>query len=460
MMSEQPTPRAFDGRRVYDLVGIGIGPANLALGVALEEEAERPGGARLDRLFLEARSAQCWHPDMLIEGSLIQITVLKDLVTVRNPRSRFTFLNYLKEKGRLYEFLNLRDLFPSRVEFNDYLCWVAAHLADHARYGRRVRSVRPVVAADGTVRLLEVVATDGATGGEERYLAENVVVATGGRPKLPAGIELPQGEDADRVFHSHEFKTRIARGFPDRQAPYRFVVVGSGQSAAELFYCLLQRYPNADVTATVRGHGYRPVDESDFTNEVFFPHWVDFFYDLPPDKQEDVVDSFRDVNYAVVDHALIRKIYRCLYDERVAGRDRGRLRRYLGLRGVKTAPGAPVVARFQDLIHETPEDVECDGLVLCSGYRWDKEHPLLEDLAPWLATDALGGWAVGRDYRLEGRPGFSPGVYLQGFCEATHGISETVLSLLPVRAQEIVDSLLVARAGRPAPRPVAAGVAE
>ena len=52
-------PASGDPGRVYDLIGLGFGPANLALAVALQEEAERPGGTDLDRLFLEARADQC-----------------------------------------------------------------------------------------------------------------------------------------------------------------------------------------------------------------------------------------------------------------------------------------------------------------------------------------------------------------------------------------------------------------
>lgn len=453
------TGSAPSAEPVYDLLGIGCGPANLAVGVALEEESERPGGASLRRVFLEARSAPCWHPDMLLENSLIQISVLKDLITTVNPRSRFTFLNYLKEKDRLFEFLNLRDLFPSRAEFNDYLCWVAEQLAHRIRYGRAVRSIRPLE-SDGGVELLEVLAETGEADEPERYLARNVVLATGGRPWVPPGVEMPEGAAADRLFHSNGFMTRIERGFPDRNAPYRFVVVGSGQSGAELFNCLLERYPNADVTATVRGFGYKPADDSDFTNEVFLPEMVDFVYDLPEDRRAEVVGSFRDVNYAVVDHPLIRKIYRTLYDERVLGRNRARVLPYRELRSARVR-GETIHCTFRDVVQEREHPLECDGLVLCTGYRWDKEHPLLDRLAPWLQVDGDGGYRVLRDYRLATRPECSARVYLQGYSEATHGIGETVLSLLPIRARDIVDSLRDAVAQEvPAGGAVAAGVRE
>ena len=422
---------------IYDVLGIGFGPANLALGIALEEEAE-DRGRDVRRLFLESKLEPVWHPGMLIEDSLIQISVLKDLVTVRNPRSRFTFLNYLKIHGRLFEFLNLRDLFPTRIEFNDYLTWVARELGQSVRYGREVVSIAPVPGGARTVDLLRVRAVDLATGEREERLTRNLVLATGGIPCVPEGIELRPG---GRVFHSEEALLRLARDFPDPEAPYRFLVIGSGQSAAELFHHLVTRYRRADVTATIRRFAYKPVDDSHFTNEIFFPDRVDFLYGLPEEKRRMVFEDTRDVNYAVVDTALIRQIYKDLYQERVLGRDRARIRSYLHLRELaETAAG--VTARFRDLLYDREVVLAADGVILCTGYAWRKEHPLLAELAPWFERDGAGGYRLLRDYRVASDPDFAPGVFLQGFGEGTHGASETVLSLLPVRAGDILASLL------------------
>ncbi|MFP5285668.1 MAG: SidA/IucD/PvdA family monooxygenase, partial [Thermoanaerobaculia bacterium] len=279
MENEQRQP---EKEVIYDVLGIGFGPANLALAVALEEEAEAAGGRDLRRIFLERKPKPVWHPGMLIEDSLIQISVLKDLVTIRNPQSRFTFLNYLKIKGRLFEFLNLRDLFPTRIEFNDYLCWAAGELSSRVRYGREVVSVEPVSEDGREIELVRVVSRNVVTGETEEYLARNLVVATGGEPCLPEGVRLVPG---GRAFHSNDSMLRLDRDFPDKDAPYRFLVVGSGQSAAELFLHLITKYRNADVTATIRRYAYKPVDDSHFTNEIFFPQMVDLIYGLPEEKR-------------------------------------------------------------------------------------------------------------------------------------------------------------------------------
>jgi L-ornithine N5-oxygenase len=422
----------------YDVVGIGFGPANLALAVCLEEAPEEPGGRDLTRLFLESKPKSIWHPGLLLEDSLIQISVLKDLATVRNPRSYFTFLNYLKAKGRLFEFLNLRDLFPTRIEFNDYLAWVAGELRQRVRYGREVIALEPVAnTAGGPVEKLRVVTRNLATGETEERLTRSIVLATGGVPCTPPGIQLTPG---GRAFHASEFLHRMRKDFPDKQGKYRFVVVGSGQSGAELFFYLLNHYPNADVTAAIRRYAYKPVDDSDFTNEIFFPQMVDFLYDLPDEKRQLLLDQCKDVNYAVVDMALIRRIYRCLYQEKVEGKERARIRSFMELTGLEERPGS-VVVHFEHLLSEQPVQLEADAMVVATGFSYKRDHPLLAPLAPYLVRTAKGAYRVERDYRLATEPGFLPRIYLQGFAEDTHGASEPVLSLLPIRAGDIVKSL-------------------
>src|SRR5271156_6683743 len=93
-----------------DLLGIGFGPSNLALAIALAERGLRG-------VFAEAQPRFGWHRGMLLPGARMQVPFLKDLVTLRNVKSAFTFLNYLSEHGRLVEFIGRHTLFPSRLEF-------------------------------------------------------------------------------------------------------------------------------------------------------------------------------------------------------------------------------------------------------------------------------------------------------------------------------------------------------
>ncbi|MFB7510754.1 SidA/IucD/PvdA family monooxygenase, partial [Streptomyces broussonetiae] len=100
---------------VYDIVGVGFGPANLALAIAIEEHNETVApDQRLTAAFLEKQPSFGWHRGMLIEGATMQVSFLKDLATMRNPNSRFSFVSYLHDKGRLVDFINHKVLYPTR----------------------------------------------------------------------------------------------------------------------------------------------------------------------------------------------------------------------------------------------------------------------------------------------------------------------------------------------------------
>jgi leucyl-tRNA synthetase len=127
----------MDAFRVYDCIGVGFGPSNIALAIALEETGQ------LDNvLFLEKAPALDWQGEFLIEGSDIQHNPLRDLVTPRNPASPYGFLSYLKAQNRLFDFLNLEAPFPPRQEYSRYVVWVSRQLDRVVRYSSSICEVR------------------------------------------------------------------------------------------------------------------------------------------------------------------------------------------------------------------------------------------------------------------------------------------------------------------------------
>ena len=92
-----------------------------------------------------------------------------------------------------------------------------------------------------------------------------------------------------------------------------------------------------------------------------------------------------------------------------------------------------------------------DVVVLATGYERDGHRTLLDPLAPY-----LGDFTVDRHYRLQGTPELKPGIFLQGACETSHGLSDTLLSVTAIRSDEIGQALLEANP-RPAQAAQAAG---
>ncbi|MGW1976448.1 lysine N(6)-hydroxylase/L-ornithine N(5)-oxygenase family protein [Streptomyces sp. NPDC001889] len=425
-----------------DLVGIGFGPANLALAIAIaEHNGQSAPGRAISSAFVERQSAFGWHPGMLLEGATMQVSFLKDLATMRDPGSRFTFLRYLHDRGRLADFINQKSFFPTRVEFHDYLGWCAERFTDRVAYGRDAVAVR-AVERGGLVESFDVVTRpSGGGAGDERVVrARNIALGTGLRPQLPEGVVA-----GEHVWHNRDLLFRAPR--LTHRPHRRFTVVGAGQSAAETAEYLYRAFPDAQVCAVFTRYGYSPADDSPFANRIFDPGAVDDFYDAPEEVKRALLDYHGNTNYSVVDGELIDQLYRTVYQEKVAGTERLRVLNTTALTGVEEiAGGARAVVHSLTTGERTALD--CDAVVLATGYRPRDPRELLGPLADACLTDGQGRLRIDRDHRLRMADGVRAGVYLQGAgTEHTHGITSSLLSTLAVRSGEIRDSLLLRRAG-------------
>lgn len=74
---------------IYDFIGVGFGPANLSVAVAMEETGLLHK-KNFKMAFIEAKDEFSWHRGMLLPESDMQISFFKDLVTLRNPTSKYT----------------------------------------------------------------------------------------------------------------------------------------------------------------------------------------------------------------------------------------------------------------------------------------------------------------------------------------------------------------------------------
>jgi L-ornithine N5-oxygenase len=416
---------------VYDVVGIGFGPSNLALAIAVAEHNES-AATPVSSLFLERQRQFGWHRGMLIDDATMQVSFLKDLVTLRNPTSDFSFLSYLHSADRLADFINQKSLFPLRVEFHDYLEWAAARLTDQVRYGSEVAAVTSV-AGDDTVEHFAVTTRDGAT-----VHARNLVFGMGLTPHLPPGASL-----SDRVWHNRDLLHRVEllRRSTNYPPPVRFCVVGAGQSAAEVTKYLHDNFPHAEVCGVFSRYGYSPSDDSPFANRVFDPEAVDQFYDAPPEVKQLILDYHGNTNYSVVDTDLIEELYRRVYQEKVLGTQR--LRLFNVSRVVETVEtGDGVRATVESLTTHEKTVLDCDVLVYATGYRPNDPLSLLGDLAALCHRDETGRPVVARDYRVTTDAELRAGLYLQGGTEHTHGISSSLLSTTAVRVGQILTSIV------------------
>ncbi|MEU8437204.1 SidA/IucD/PvdA family monooxygenase [Streptomyces sp. NPDC029216] len=429
------------GRRdqeIYDVVGIGFGPSNMSLAIALEEHGASSPQHPVTSHFFERQPTFGWHRNMLLPSTTMQISFLKDLATFRNPMSRFSFISYLHASNRLVQFVNNQSFIPTRQEFHQYLEWAADGLRDQVTYGAEVTSIRPVTGAR-TPDLLEVEVRSG-DGTVRTVTACNVVVSTGLVPRLPQGVTA-----GERVWHSSEFLSRFNAQAPEDLK--RVVVVGAGQSAAEVTRFLYDSLPHAEVSAVIPSYGYSVADDTPFANQVFDPDTVDEYYFGTEGARDAFWRYHRNTNYSVVDADVIRSLYQRSYDEQVRGAQRLHFRNLTRVDRVEDS-GSGVRVALRSLLDDSTQEMAVDALVFASGYDGlDPARLLGEEFDRHFERDAAGRHRVERDYRLVPTSGLTCGVYLQGGTEHSHGLSSALLSNIAVRSGEIADSIVLRRTG-------------
>ncbi|MFC0430663.1 lysine N(6)-hydroxylase/L-ornithine N(5)-oxygenase family protein [Kutzneria buriramensis] len=412
------------------VLAIGAGPANLALAVAIEESGSRELAD--STLLLEQSPDIKWQRNLLMPWARSQVSFLKDLVTLRNPRSKYSFLNFLHDQDRLDEFVNLGTFHPFRWELSDYLQWVANSLERvRIRFGARTERVEPRLSPEGTVVGWTVTLAGGDT-----IRCRDLVIGGGRAPKVPAVFaDLPP----DRVIHSAQYFTRIADIPKDR--PIRPVVVGGAQSAAEMFMALHENLPLSEPTIVVRSIGLQNYQTSKFVNELFFPSFVDDFYDSPAEVRAQILDEMRFTNYAGLAPPFLDELYTMLYRQKRLGPRRSTVRAMTEVVGARV-DGDEVVLDLRDRRSGKVEPLRCDVVLLGTGYD-SRMPPIVRDLADQIGIDDI---TVSRCYRVDIGDSAWGAVYLQGVNEKTHGIADSLISVLAHRSQDILADLVARRA--------------
>lgn len=441
MTVRDQAPSRSESRRV-DVLGIGFGPSNIALAIALKE-----AGSTLDVHFIEAAETAGWQPQMLLEGSDIQNNPLRDLVTPRNPCSYYSFTNYLKCQGRLFDYLNLGLSYPFRKDYALYVAWAAGFFARQVSYGVRAQGV----GFDAAKRVWVVETSAG------RWEAGALVLAQGRSRNLPEVFAPAIGP---RVFHLCDYLARIDALAPTLQS---VAVIGASQSAVEINNDLMARFPDAHIHAIHRSYAMKQKDTSPFSDHVYFPEFVDYFFSIDDGGRADLQKQLRGTNYSSADLDVLHRLYTKIYENRLDGRETFHLHRNTVVEGV-SADADGVALSLRERFLDRASRIRVDAVVLATGFKdlgvgeGRELYPaLLADVAPGLARRADGALDVARDYRVEAQSGLP--IYLNGLCESSHGLGDAgSFSLLSLRSAEIVDSLVSHFAGAEGPPAAAPGL--
>jgi len=422
------------GESSADVVGVGFGPANIALAIAIEER-----NAFVSSLFLERRATQGWQDEMLLPGADIQHHPIRDLVTPINPRSRYTFVNYLFESGRLFEHFNLPMGLPLRSEYRHYINWVAAKFQRQVRYGAHAISIEPLYRGHRIVGY-RTVQEDGSI-----VNAKVLVVAPGRSPRVPAAFE---GVKDGRVVHLTQFLSALTEVLARCPNP-RVAVVGGSQSAVELMLHLATRVPTEKLVCVTRSFGFRQKDGSSFSREVYFPRFIETYYHADPALKAKLRSELHFTNYSAADKDVLDQLYSMIYHDKLEGRTGREVRTLTEVVDVNCRPSG-VTLGLVNAVKGGRAEEEFDFVVLATGFKDIGPQVGNEMLPPILASlrDEIvvgeEGLEVDFDYCIrmrDPRAGHAP-IYLNGLCETSHGMGDSgAFSLVALRAVEILTSI-------------------
>ncbi|MEE7561228.1 lysine N(6)-hydroxylase/L-ornithine N(5)-oxygenase family protein, partial [Xanthomonas sp. Kuri4-2] len=392
---------------IHDLVGIGLGPFNLGLACLA---APIDG---LDAVFLDAGDGFDWHPGMLLEDASLQTPFLADLVTLADPTSRFSFLNYLKTQGRIYAFYIREDFFLLRREYNQYCQWAAAQLPS-VRFGHTVERVEYDAARD----CYRIQGRHAHGDGRFEYAARHLVLGTGTRPWVPACCR-PLGQG---VSHSSSY----LQDKPQLQAARSITLVGSGQSAAEIYRDLLQDIDRHDYTLhwVTRSPRFFPLEYTKLTLEMTSPEYIDYFHALPA-ATRDALIARQGSLYKGIDSAVINEIHELLYRKRLGGALPTELWTNTELRGCEHAADGGLLLEFHQHEQQRSHRLRSERLVLATGYA-PHEPTFLAPLAAHIRRDARGRYAVDRHYSIDPAGGR---LFVQNAELHTHGLASPDLGM-------------------------------
>ncbi len=422
-------------KQVYELLGVGFGPANISVAIACEEKGF------IDRcLFLERSPNPIWQEQMLFEESLdihsnIQNIPYRDLVTPRNPRSKYTFLNYLHESGRLFEQLNMDLLLPMRPDYAAYISWVARHFDGYLKTNVDICSIGVAQGPEGEL-LFRIAARDGA-----QYFGRNVIIGTGRPTYVPPAFECLRSA---RVAHLTSYKSMLP--IVDEPRTSRIAVVGSSQSAVEILLHINDRRPDVELHSIFRRFGYPLKDTNPFMSEIFFPQFIDFYFNAENKLRRRIDRDVYRTNYGSCDMDVLEELYRRIYYDKLHGKNNIRIRRLTDIVSAD-AQGEAVVLQTKDAADGSDNRDMFDLVILATGFRnigsGERDLPtlpILADLAKITDFDEAGCLQIDRDYKLKLTVDNGGGVFLNGLCETTHGMGDAgSLSLVSLRAERIAS---------------------
>lgn len=277
---------------IYDFVAIGVGPFNLGLACLCSKLTE------LRCIFLDKEEEFNWHPGMLIDGVTLQSPFLADLVSMADPTNPFSYLNYRKQEGSLFNFFVRENYYLERQEYNRYCRWAASRL-NSIRFNHDVKRVT----YDRDQCIYRVTGVEKNNNNQFSFKAKKLVIGVGMKPRVPDCF-IPESSGIE--FHSSRYLTNKS----DLQKNKKITVIGGGQSGAEIFYDLLKDSETFgyQIDWVTRAPRFFQMETAKLTLEILCGEYGTYFHSLDKSIKHKIIEDQKSI-YCGANQSLIDKIY-------------------------------------------------------------------------------------------------------------------------------------------------------
>jgi L-ornithine N5-oxygenase len=228
----------------------------LSLAIALHEQSD---ATKVQ--ILEQKPEFSWSAESLPPAkSRMRTTLMQDLVSPRNPRSHFTFVNYLWHTGTLIQYTNLGLINPPRQVFSRYLKWCSRQIEElgWVSYGSTVLAIEPNAEGQQITTRWKIT-YQSSNGVKSTVLAKKVVIAGGSKTSIPPCLNV--AGTSGQIHHSSTFKDVLPRLGQNQAAPVKIAIVGANNDALEVLeHC--RSMPNATITIFLKDSAFRKRDDN------------------------------------------------------------------------------------------------------------------------------------------------------------------------------------------------------
>ncbi len=403
----------------YDLLGIGLGPFNLGLAALCHDIPN------LSTAFIEQKEGFDWHPGLLLPGARLQVPFYADLVTLVRPQSQFSWFSFLHANGRMFRFGVQDNPFPLRREYNEYGKWVAGQLKG-LWFGHRCESVQ----YSEEMARYDVVVSECKSGQRKTFHAKHLVIGIGSEPYWPECARPFKGTAL--IFHASDYlfnKTTL-------DTTKRITIIGSGQSAAEIFQDTLSRSASDALSWFTRSPRFFPMETSPAAFELSSPDYRNHFFRLPAAIKEYILAG-QDALYKGINAGLLSAIYDRLYERLLDNpADATALYPNCALMEIKI-DGQQIICTFQHCETREIFDHTTDGLILSTGYK-EKPPTFLTDVKERIDYLPSGQLNISNNYAITE----DNTIFIQNADLHTHGFASADLSFGPYRNAVILNAIL------------------